>query len=132
MRETRSALVTFEAGLLVVRIQPGVTQTLADAQANIAACTALSEGSRPGLLLDIRRAVPLDPPVRHFYTGAVIVDVCSALALVVETNPLGRIMGNVYLRVANPGVPTQVFDSERKALTWLRARAPRPVPAVPG
>ena len=70
--------------------------------------------------------------MRHFYTGSVIVDVCSALALLVETNPLGRIMGNVYLRVANPGVPTQVFDSERKALTWLRARAPRPVAAVPG
>ena len=41
-------------------------------------------------------------------------------------------MGNVYLRVANPGVPTQVFDREHKALTWLRARAPRPVAAVPG
>ena len=65
--------------------------------------------------------------MRHFYTGSVIVDVCAALALLVETNPLGRIMGNVYLRVANPGVPTQVFDSERKALTWLRPpRGPWP------
>ena len=35
------------------------------------------------------------------------------------TNPLGRIMGNVYLRVASPGVATQVFDRERKALAWL-------------
>jgi hypothetical protein len=119
MRETRSASVELRDTLLVVRIRPDVRQTLEDARENIAACAELSRRGRPGLLLDIRRAVPLDPPVRHFYTGAVVIDVCSALALLVETNPLGRIMGNVYLRVASPGVPTQVFDRERKALAWL-------------
>jgi hypothetical protein len=122
MLETRAASVELSDGLLVVRIRSDVHQSLDDARANIAACAELSRGSRPGLLLDIRRAVPLEPPVRHFYTGSVVVDVCSALALLVETNPLGRIMGNVYLRVANPGVPTQVFDRERKALAWLAAR----------
>jgi hypothetical protein len=130
MRETRSALVTLEDSLLVVRIKPAVTQTLDDARANIEACLALSARSRPGLLLDIRQAVPLEPPVRHYYTGAVVVDACSALALLVETNPLGRIMGNVYLRVANPGVPTQLFDRESDALAWLRARPARPVDIV--
>jgi hypothetical protein len=122
MLETRSASVTLSDGFLVVRIRPDVRQTLDDARANIAACADLSGQSRPGLLLDIRQAVPLEPPVRHFYTGAVVVDVCSALALLVETNPLGRMMGNVYLRVANLGVPTQVFDREPKALAWLGAR----------
>lgn len=132
MLETRTAVVELHDGLLVVRIRPDLRQTLEDARANIDACAELSTRGRPGLLLDIRRAVPLNPPVRHFYTGAVVVDVCSALALVVETNPLGRIMGNVYLRVANPGVPTQVFDRERKALDWLRARRPKPDRAAVG
>jgi hypothetical protein len=61
--------------------------------------------------------------VRHFDTGSVISDVCSALALLVEINPLGRMMGNVYLRVAKVGIPIRVFDREPKALAWLLGRA---------
>lgn len=122
MRETRTAAVAKEDGLLVVRIRPGVRQTLEDARANVDACVEISGSERPGMLLDITHALSLDPPVRHFYTGAVVLDVCSALALVVEISPLGRIMGNVYLRVANPGIPTRVFDNEAKARAWLRAR----------
>jgi hypothetical protein len=124
MRETRTAAVAIDDGLLVVRIHPGTRQTLEDARANIDAALAISGGKRPGLLLDITKAVSLDPEVRHFYTGSVILEVCSALALLVEISPLGRIMGNVYLRVANPGIPTRVFDSEPRARTWLRARRP--------
>jgi hypothetical protein len=28
-------------------------------------------------------------------------------------------MGNVYLRVARPGIPTQLFSDEARALEWL-------------
>ena len=122
MRETRTAAVELEDELLVVKIRAGLRQTLEDARDNIDACVEISGAARPGLLLDITHAVSLDPPVRHFYTGSVVVDLCSALALVVEMSPLGRIMGNVYLRVANPGIPTRVFDDRTKARAWLRAR----------
>jgi hypothetical protein len=37
-------------------------------------------------------------------------------------------MGNVYLRVANPGIPTRMFDKEPKALAWLRARQSKQQP----
>ena len=124
MRETRAATIAVrDDGLLVVRIRRDVRQTLDDARANIEACAVESGGTRPGLLLDLTRALPLDPPVRHYYTGSVVDDVCSALALLVEINPLGRMMGNVYLRVARLTVPTRVFDREPKALAWLHARA---------
>jgi hypothetical protein len=39
--------------------------------------------------------------------------------MVVEASPLGRMMGHVYLRVALLGVPTQLFDTEPGALSWL-------------
>jgi hypothetical protein len=123
MRETRAAVVDLQEGLLVVRIRHGVQQTLDDARANIDACAQESGGARPGLLLDLTQAEPLEPTVRHFYTGAVVHDVCSALALVVEASPVGRIMGNIYLRVFNPRMPTKMFMTEAKALAWLRSRA---------
>jgi hypothetical protein len=122
MRQTRTAAVEMEDGLLVVRVRPGVRQTLEDARANIEACVELARGARPGLLLDLTRALSLDPEVRHFYTGSVVTELCSALALLVEISPLGRIMGNVYMHVARQELPTRVFDKEAKARAWLRAR----------
>jgi hypothetical protein len=123
MRETRAARVAVEAGMLVVRIRGGVQQTLEDAHDNIAACRQESGRARPGLLLDLTKAAPLSPPVRHYYTGRVVEDVCSSLAVLVESNPLGRIMGNVYLHVARNGVPARIFDDERKARAWLAKRS---------
>ena len=32
-------------------------------------------------------------------------------------------MGNVYLRIARPGIPTQLFAEEKAALEWLRSRS---------
>jgi len=58
--------------------------------------------------------------VRHYYTGEVLLASFLALALVVEATPFGRMMGNIYLRVARPGVPTRLFPDEPSALTWLR------------
>src|SRR5262245_27417049 len=124
MRTTRAATVEARDGLLFVRIRPGVRQTLDDARANLEACTAESGGRRTGLLLDITRAMPLDPEVRHFYRGPAVDGVCTALALLVELSPLGRVMGNVYLRVSALKVPIRVFAREEAALAWLgRARA---------
>ena len=28
-------------------------------------------------------------------------------------------MGNVYLRIARPGIPTQLFTDEQRAVEWL-------------
>jgi hypothetical protein len=71
------------------------------------------------LLIDIRRAQPLDAETRHHYSGQALVDSFSALALLVEASPLGRMMGNVYLRVARPGIPTRLFVEEERAAEWL-------------
>ena len=57
--------------------------------------------------------------MRHYYSGRLLVESFSALGLVIESSPFGRMMGNVYLRVARPGIPTQLFTDEPSALAWL-------------
>ena len=78
----------------------------------------LVKGGRP-VLIDIRTSRPLDADARHHYSGQALVDAFSALALLVESSPFGRMVGNVYLRIARPGIPTQLFTEERRALEWL-------------
>jgi hypothetical protein len=105
--------------IVTIRILPQVIQSLDDARENIEECIRAA-GQRSRLLIDIRNAEILSAEVRHYYSGEQLTQWFSALALLVEGSPLGRVMGNLYLRIARPGVPTRVFSNERDALTWLR------------
>jgi len=120
--ETRTARIELvDDRVVVARVGDGV-QTLDDARENLAACVRLAEPDRKPLLVDIRSARPLAPEVRHHYMGERLDGSFSALGLLVQGTPLGRAMGNVYLRIARPGIPTRIFAEERKAMAWVRAR----------
>ena len=121
MRETATARVELgENGVLVVRIRKGVKQTPADARENLEAALAETHGRRRPLLVDITGIPPLDAETRHLYSGQTLVTGFTSLALLVEASPLGRMMGNVYFRVARPGIPTHLFTDEGGAIQWLR------------
>jgi hypothetical protein len=120
MPVTTTARINLNAqGLLIVRINDGAYQTLDDARENLAAAVSEAGGKRRPLLIDIRSAKPLDADARHHYSGQTLVERFSALALLVEASPFGRMMGNVYLRVARPGIPTHLFSDETQAMEWL-------------
>ena len=120
MPETRTARIALnDRGLLIVRINDGAFQSLDDAKENLAVAVSETQGRRRPLLIDIRTAKPLDADARHHYSGLTLVERFSALALLIEGSPFGRMMGNVYLRIARPGIPTQLFAEEAQALKWL-------------
>jgi hypothetical protein len=120
MPETRTARIALnDQGLLIVRINDGAHQSLDDAKENLAVAVCEAGGQRRPLLIDIRTAKPLDADARHHYSGQTLVERFSALALLVDASPFGRMMGNVYLRIARPGIPTQLFAEETQALKWL-------------
>ena len=122
MPETKTAHIALnDQGLLIVRINDGAHQSLADAKENLALAVSETRGARRPLLIDIRKAQPLEADARHHYSGQTLVDGFSALALLIEGSPFGRMMGNVYLRIARPGIPTQLFSDEARALEWLSA-----------
>ena len=121
MRETKTGRVALGAdGVITVSIQPSVKQTLDNARENLAAALATRDGQRRPLLIDVRGGQPLDAEVRHYYSGQVLVDGFTALGLLVDASPLGLMMGNVYFRVARPGIPTRLFTSADDANRWLR------------
>jgi hypothetical protein len=120
MPETRTARIALcEQGLVIVRVNDGVVQSVADARENLALAVSETQGQPRPLLVDIRAAQPLDADARHHYSGQTM-DRFSAMALLVEASPLGRMLGNVYLRVARPGIPTQLFADELRAVEWLK------------
>lgn len=124
MATTRTAEVSLHEGWCVVtRIHKGATQSLAAAHENLGAAIAISQPGRRPLLVDITVCAPLEAEVRHFYSGEKLVESFAALGLLVEATPFGRVMGNIYLRVARPGIPTRLFADEGAAFAWLRTFA---------
>ena len=120
MIATRTAKIGLsDAGVVVVRINAGAYQSLGDAKENLAAAVSETAGRRLPLLIDIRSARPLEADARHHYSGQTLIERFSAMALLIEASPLGRIMGNVYLRIARPGIPTLLFSDEATAVEWL-------------
>jgi hypothetical protein len=109
-------------GIVVVRINAGAVQSIQDAQDNIAAAAqARGQGLAP-ILVDIRGSAPLDAETRHYYSGKQLTDYFTALGLLVPIGAFGKMFGNVYLRVAKPGIPAKLFNSEEEAMTWLRSQ----------
>ena len=122
MPETKTAWIALnDLGLLIVRVKDGAHQSLSDAKENLALAVSEARGQRRPLLIDIRKARPLEADARHHYSGQTLVESFSALALLIDGSPFGRMMGNVYLRIARPGIPTQLFADEGRALDWLSA-----------
>lgn len=119
-RTTRTANVELDPrGFVVARIHANAAQSLDDARENIGATIEVSAGTRRPLLVDISKCRPLEPDVRHYYSGRVLVESFTALGLLIEASPLGRMMGNVYLRIVRPGIPTRLFADEEAAFAWL-------------
>jgi hypothetical protein len=120
--ETRTARIEIlDERIVVARISDQV-QTVEDARENFAICASMAGPKRFPLLVDMRDARPLLPEVRHHYMGERLHNSFAAFALLVRGNPLGRMMGNVYTRIARPGIPGRIFTKEESALRWLRGR----------
>jgi hypothetical protein len=118
--ETKISRIELVEGRIVVARISDAVQTLEDARENFTACRRLAQPGPKPVLVDIRAARPLSPEVRHLYMGESLDSSFAALALLVRGTPLGLMVGNVYLRIARPGIPTRIFADERKALDWLR------------
>ena len=117
---TRTASVELRAsGVTVVRIDPQAIQTKDDARDNIAAAVEAGRPWRRPVMVDIRGCNPLEADVRHCYAGDILENSFVALCMLLDISPLGQTMGNLYLRVAKPKIPTRLCYEEKAAFEWL-------------
>ncbi len=122
---TRTALVELlPIGVTVVRIDSDAVQSVQDAKENIETAVQIALPRKLPLLVDIRGAKTLEAPVRHYYSGQILIDSFRALCMLLDISPLGRMMGNLYMRVAKPGIPTHLSLQESEAIEWLRQYSP--------
>lgn len=119
MRTATAEILLDPRGVTVVRIDKDAKQNLTDAEQNLAAAIAVGAGVKRPLMTDIRYCQPLTPEARRYYSGQILVDSFSAMGLLIDHSPFGTMMGNIYLRITKPGIPTRLFIDENEAFDWL-------------
>lgn len=107
-----------EDGIVRVRIKPHVTVDLADAEAAMRASVELLGASRGPLLVDMTDARELTRDARKYFASPVSGRCHSGVGLIVRS-PVARAIGNFFLGINRPIIPTRLFYDEECAATWL-------------
>jgi hypothetical protein len=106
-------------GILHIESLPGTEQTRADAEEVVAALWEIGGRRRRPVLVDLRRIKSMDRAARSYYAGPETASTQTAAALLVGS-PLSRAVGNFFLGLNKPLIPTRLFTSEPEAIAWLR------------
>lgn len=118
--DVRAQIISLDDdGIIRTRMQPGVFDLeLADAQDVIRAVTTVSGGVRRPVLVDLRELRSMTRECRKYFAGPETAAAEAAAALLV-VSPVGRAVGNFFMGLNKPLVPTRLFTSEPEAMVWL-------------
>lgn len=108
-----------EDGIVRIIHVPGAEVTLEDAKETMLAYLQIRQEKRRPLFVDTRTMKSLAREARQYYAGEEAVKVASAVAIIVGT-PVSRVLGNFYLGLSNPHLPSRLFSSDDEALEWLK------------
>jgi hypothetical protein len=78
----------------------------------------LSEGKSYPCLVDTTLVKTITKDAREAFAKGDGIKNMTACALLIGS-PVNRLLGNFFLSVSKPGVPTRLFTSKEDALVWL-------------
>src|SRR4051812_492651 len=107
-----------EGGFLRGECFDAAEETLADAKDQVAQQRTMLDGKPLPFLMDIRRVRSLSRDARAYFATREAAEVFAATALLISS-PLSRAVGNFFLGLNKPSMPTRLFTSEADALAWL-------------
>lgn len=117
---TVSANIKLEDGILIVRVQPLIKQTLEMAQENLLATAKVCQGIKRPMMLDIKKAEPLQSDIRRYYSSSEAINQYLVIGVLVKASPFGVALGNFYLNMSKTVIPKKLFTKELDCLSWLK------------
>lgn len=116
---TRTVVFSFE-DIIIGRFRDGAEVTGDDARENVALCRRMNAGGKRPVLVDLRAIKSQTAEARAYLAGPEGSAICQAVGLLIGS-PVSRVLGNFYLGLNKPVVPTRLFTSEEEAQAWLRS-----------
>jgi hypothetical protein len=100
------------------QVKPNAVIELKDAVQNRADVISIAMSKIPPILVDLREIKSISREARDYFSMKNHEPQVSAIAMVVRS-PLSKVIGNFFLGVNKPVVPTHLFTSAEKAYHWL-------------
>lgn len=108
-----------EDGIVRTKIKPGSDVSINEAKENSEAVNALFTGNKFPLMIDARGIRSMSREARNQFTTKGRETHARAFAIIIDSS-LSKVIGNFFLGINRPAVPTRLFDNETEAKTWLR------------
>lgn len=105
-------------GFIVSRVSPLAEVELEHAKRNTGRVHELSGDQVYPILVDIRKIRSISKEARDHFSMRGRKPGVVAIAMLVSS-PLSRIIGNFYLGLNQPAVPTRLFSDEKMAIEWI-------------
>lgn len=118
--ETATSVIRLgDDGIVRVKNAAGAVIDLEVARRDTNAARELIRGDRAPMLIDIREIQRVTRAARTYLAGEEMAQFSSAQAVLVDWS-ISRAIGSFFLDVSQPVMPSRIFTSERKAMTWLK------------
>ena len=108
-----------ENGIVYNVYKPGLIITIDIAKQMVGQRLEVSKNISRPVFIDIRNLIAIDAASRSYLAGDEGVKYASAGAIYLN-NYIQFLLGNVFLKIDNPLIPTRLFTEKEKALLWLQ------------
>ena len=108
-----------DSGIIIAVANPHDIHTLKDAEENQRIISLLAGDIKRPFLIDISNVKSMSREARAFYAGPEPPKTITAVAIVTNSN-IGNLVGNFFISLTSPRVPTRMFSDPIQAQNWLQ------------
>ncbi|MBP7808422.1 MAG: hypothetical protein KA163_03955 [Bacteroidia bacterium] len=108
-----------EDGIARTKVKPDIDITLNHALENTEVVTSFFKDKKFPILIDSRGIKSMSREAREHFSTRGRDSKTNSFGIVIKS-PLSRVVGNFFLGINKPAVPTRLFDNEHDALEWLK------------
>jgi hypothetical protein len=108
-----------EDGIARTKVKPDIRINLKHALENTIIVTSFYVDKKFPILIDSRDIKSMDREARQHFSTRGRDTKTNAFGIIVSS-PVSRVVGNFFLGINRPDVPTKLFDNEEAALKWLK------------
>lgn len=106
-------------GIVCTKVKQNAEVTIEDAKANSLVVNAFYVNEKFPLLIDARGIKSITREARSFFTTNGRETNTMAFAILIDSS-VSKVVGNFFLGINKPAVPTKLFLNEKSALEWLQ------------
>jgi hypothetical protein len=117
--ETNVFITWMENGMCFTEVKPNAVIQLKDAEGNTVAVKKITGDRVFPIVVDLTKIRSISKEARDHFSMRNRTPGVNAIAMLIKS-PVSRIIGNFFLGLNKPAVPTQLFISRQKAIAWAQ------------